>query len=120
MNGTILEINREALRNNLSTYRSLLKPETKIMVMVKAFAYGTGLTEVSELLQQEQVDYLGVAYLDEAVELRKNGIELPIMVMNPEMTDFDSFASNDLQDEIYSLAIIKRFIAIGYLEKIKL
>lgn len=111
--GTILEINFEALRRNLNQYRSRLKPETKLMVMVKAFAYGSGLSEVASFLQNEAADYLGVAYVDEAIELRKKGITLPIMIMNPEETDFSLFEKYDLEAEIYSPEILKRFIKSG-------
>lgn len=113
MNGTVLEINLSTLRANLNSYRVLLKEKTKIMVMVKAFAYGTGVFEIARFCQREQVDYLGVAYLDEAVEMRRNGINLPIMIMNSGMTDFGSFESDELQAVIYSHAILKRFIASG-------
>ncbi|MCP4458378.1 MAG: bifunctional UDP-N-acetylmuramoyl-tripeptide:D-alanyl-D-alanine ligase/alanine racemase [Cytophagales bacterium] len=108
--GTVLEVNFEAIRNNLNAYRNLLAANTKIMVMVKAFAYGAGLSEIASLLQHERVDYLGVAYVDEAIELRQNGINIPIMIMNPEETDFWKFEQHNLQAEIYSLDILKRFI----------
>jgi alanine racemase len=70
--------------NNLKAYQSLLKPETKLMAMVKAFSYGSGSYEIANVLQFNRVNYLAVAYADEGVELRKHGITLPIMVMNPE------------------------------------
>ncbi len=108
--GTILEINFEAIRNNLNTYRNLIAANTKIMVMVKAFAYGAGLSEIASLLQHERIDYLGVAYVDEAIELRRNGIDIPIMIMNPEEKDFWKFDQHNLQAEIYSLDILKHFI----------
>jgi alanine racemase len=81
---TVLEVNLNALVNNLNYYRSRLKPGTKIMAMVKAFSYGSGSFEIASVLQFHHVDYLTVAYADEGVELRKGGITLPIMVMNPE------------------------------------
>jgi len=81
---TILEINLDALVNNLNFFRSLLKPGTKVMIMVKAFAYGSGTFEIAKLLQFHKVDYLAVAIADEGISLRKNGIHLPILVMNPE------------------------------------
>lgn len=90
------------------------------MVMVKANAYGTGLVEVSKILEKEKVDALGVAYLEEAMTLREHGISLPIMVMNPEMTDFNLFESNNIQAGIYGLTIFKRFIASGSSAKIQL
>ncbi|HAA18931.1 MAG TPA: bifunctional UDP-N-acetylmuramoyl-tripeptide:D-alanyl-D-alanine ligase/alanine racemase, partial [Cytophagales bacterium] len=89
VHGTVLEVNLEALTHNLNVYRSRLQPETKLMVMVKALAYGSGSEEIAHLLQFHRVDYLAVAYADEGVYLRERGITLPIMVMNPSR---DSFA----------------------------
>lgn len=101
--GTILEINLEALTHNLNYYRAKLRPEVKIMVMVKAFAYGGGNFEIANLLQYHKVDYLGVAYVDEAIELRKGGIHIPIMVMNPSSDSFRLFKEFNLEPEIYSM-----------------
>ena len=110
MNGTVLEINCEAIRANLASYRSLLKPGVKTMAMVKANAYGLGLIEIAKLLQREQVGSLGVAYFDEALELRAEGISLPILVMNPELTDFRLYESNEIRAAIYSLPLLRRFV----------
>lgn len=101
--GTILEVNLENLIHNLNYYRSKLAPDTKIMVMVKALAYGGGNFEIANLLQFHKVDYLGVAYADEAVELRKNGIHIPIMIMNVSPTSFRLLKEYNLEPEIYSL-----------------
>lgn len=101
--GTILEVNLENLIHNLNYYRAKLAPETKIMVMVKALAYGGGNFEIANLLQFHKVDYLGVAYADEAVELRKNGIHIPIMIMNVSPTSFRLLKEYNLEPEIYSL-----------------
>ncbi|WP_109831273.1 bifunctional UDP-N-acetylmuramoyl-tripeptide:D-alanyl-D-alanine ligase/alanine racemase [Reichenbachiella versicolor] len=103
VHGTVLEVNLEKVTNNLNYYRSKLKEETKIMVMVKAFAYGGGNFEIANLLQYHKVDYLGVAYTDEAVELRKNGVHLPIMIMNASMDSFRLIKEYNLEPEIYSL-----------------
>ena len=108
--GTILEINLDALVHNLNFFRSQIKPKTKIMVMVKAFAYGSGSAEVANLLQFHRVDYLAVAYTDEGVELRKNGIKLPIMVMNPSIESFELLLEYDLEPEIYSFNLLNNFI----------
>src|SRR5690606_14178721 len=83
VHGTVMEINLGALVNNLNYFRERLNPKTRIMAMVKAFAYGSGSAEIANLLQYHKVDYLGVAYADEGVDLRRNNITLPIMVMNP-------------------------------------
>jgi len=106
---TVLEINLNALTHNLKLYQSLLKPETKIMAMVKAFSYGSGSFEIANQLQFNRVDYLAVAYADEGVELRKNGITLPIMVMNPEQRSFESMIQYNLEPEIYSLSLLEKF-----------
>jgi len=102
VHGTMLEINLENVVHNLNYYRSQLKPEVKMMVMVKAFAYGGGNFEIANLLQYHKVDYLGVAYADEAVNLRKNGIHLPIMIMNPAPESFRLLKEFNLEPEIYS------------------
>ncbi|MGC1241903.1 MAG: Mur ligase family protein, partial [Chryseosolibacter sp.] len=90
VHGTIMEIDLGALVHNLNYFKSCLKPSTKVMAMVKAFAYGSGSNEIANVLQYHKVDYLGVAYADEGVELRKNNITLPIMVMNPAQESFDT------------------------------
>ncbi|MBM3437028.1 MAG: bifunctional UDP-N-acetylmuramoyl-tripeptide:D-alanyl-D-alanine ligase/alanine racemase, partial [Bacteroidetes bacterium] len=99
---TVLEINLNALVNNLGYYRRKLKPETKIMAMVKAFSYGSGSFEIANILQYHRIDYLAVAYADEGVELRKAGITVPIMIMNPDQQSFDSIIKYDLEPEIFS------------------
>ncbi|MBL0309156.1 MAG: bifunctional UDP-N-acetylmuramoyl-tripeptide:D-alanyl-D-alanine ligase/alanine racemase [Bacteroidetes bacterium] len=106
---TVLEINLNAIAHNLKAYQSLLKAETKIMAMVKAFSYGSGSFEIANVLQFHRVDYLAVAYADEGVELRKNGITLPIMVMNPEWHSFETMIQYNLEPEIYSFALLERF-----------
>ena len=103
---TRLEVDLTAMLDNFNYYRSLLKPKVKIMVMVKAFSYGSGSFEVANLLQFHNADYLSVAYTDEGVDLRKAGIKLPIMVMNPEAEALDSLISNHLEPEIYSFKIL--------------
>ena len=107
---TVLEVDLNAMRQNLGYFRSLLADKTKIMVMVKAFSYGSGYVEVAKLLQDQSVDYLGVAFADEGVELRKAGISLPIIVMNPENSAFDLMMSYNLQPEIYSLSQLKALL----------
>jgi alanine racemase len=106
---TVLEISMDALVHNLKQYQRLLKPETKMMIMVKAFAYGSGGAEIAGILQYHNADYLGVAYTDEGVELRKSGISLPVMIMNPEESSFDAIIDNDLQPDLYSFEILKQF-----------
>ncbi len=106
---TILEINLDAITENLNFYRNRLGPEVKIMVMVKAFAYGSGSAEVAQLLQFHKVHYLAVAYADEGVTLRKNGIHLPIMVMNTGHADLNKLIQYDLEPEIFELNQLTTF-----------
>jgi Alr-MurF fusion protein len=108
---TVLEINLNAIAHNLKVYQSYLRPSTKVMGMVKAFAYGSGGAEIAGILQYHKVDYLGVAYADEGVELRKAGITLPIMVMNPEESAFDSLIEYNLEPDLYSFDILHSFDA---------
>ena len=99
---TVLEINFNHLVGNLNHFRSKIKPETKLMVMVKAFGYGSGNLEVSNVLQFHNVDYLTVAFADEGVELRRAGINLPIMVMSPEVNSYDNIIKYHLEPEVFS------------------
>lgn len=107
---TIMEVNLEALVRNLNYYRSRISSDTKIMAMVKAFSYGAGNVEIANTLQFHNVDYLTVAYADEGVELRKSGITLPIMVMNPEEESFDDIIKYNLEPDIYSFRILDDFV----------
>ena len=106
---TTLEINLNAIVSNLNYYKSQLLPNVKLMAMVKAFSYGNGSYEIANLLQFNQVDYLGVAFTDEGKELRKAGITLPIMVMNPEELSFNDMIKYNLEPEIFSLRIFELF-----------
>jgi Alr-MurF fusion protein len=106
---TVLEIDLSAIVHNLRQYQHILKPGTKIMAMVKAFAYGSGGIEIANVLEQNGVDHLGVAYTDEGVELRKSGIHLPVMVMNPEENSFAAITENRLEPEIYSFQMLSSF-----------
>ncbi|MBE0639865.1 MAG: bifunctional UDP-N-acetylmuramoyl-tripeptide:D-alanyl-D-alanine ligase/alanine racemase [Bacteroidales bacterium] len=103
---TVFEINLNALIHNLNFYRSKLKPSTKLMAMVKASSYGYGGFEIANALQFHKADYLAVAYADEALELRRAGINLPIMVMNPDEESMDSIIAYNLEPEIYSFRVL--------------
>jgi alanine racemase len=104
---TVLEIDLNAMAHNLKQYQQVLQPATKLMAMVKAFAYGTGSYEIANLLQFHKIDYLGVAYADEGVELRKAGINIPIMVMNTGENGFDALIQYNLEPVIYSFRLLK-------------
>jgi alanine racemase len=106
---TVLEINMEAIIHNLNYYKSLIPPETKKMVMVKALSYGSGTYEIAALLQHHGIDYLGVAFADEGVKLRKAGITSKIIVMNPDEDDINDTIDFHLEPEIYNLRILKLF-----------
>ncbi|MFP3592071.1 bifunctional UDP-N-acetylmuramoyl-tripeptide:D-alanyl-D-alanine ligase/alanine racemase [Chryseobacterium sp. SIMBA_038] len=106
---TVLEVNLNAILHNINYHKSLLKPETKMMAMVKANSYGLGSYEISEFLQHHHIDYLGVAYADEGVELRKKGITTPIVVMNPEQHSYDAIIEYNLEPEIYSFRVLDLF-----------
>ncbi|MBC3540791.1 bifunctional UDP-N-acetylmuramoyl-tripeptide:D-alanyl-D-alanine ligase/alanine racemase [Rufibacter sediminis] len=110
IHGTKLEVNLDALVHNLNYYRTKVPTQVKIMVMVKAFAYGAGAYEIANLLQFHRVDYLAVAYADEGISLREHGITLPIMVMNPSPDSFLKMQQYSLEPEIYSPDLLHRFL----------
>lgn len=107
---TILEVNLDAIVHNFNFYRSRLKPETKMVCMVKAFGYGAGSYELAKTLQEHRCDYLAVAVADEGAELRKEGISIPIIVMNPEFSSFNVLFENQLEPEVYSFRLLDAII----------
>lgn len=104
---TQLEINLNAIQHNLTYYKQQIGSQTKLMGMVKAFAYGAGAIEVASVLQNQGIDYLTVAYTDEGVQLRKNGIYVPIMVMNPQIQEFDLLTEYALEPEVYNFELLQ-------------
>lgn len=110
--GTHLTMRFESVLHNLNSYRELLG-RTKLMVMVKAYGYGGGSYELANFLQYHQVDYLGVAYVNEGIDLRKNGVKTPIMVMNPDWESLPLFEQYDLEPEIYSPEMLDHLISLG-------
>ena len=108
---TILEVNLGAMVENLNHYRSMLQhPETKIICMVKASAYGAGSYEIAKTLQEHHVDYLAVAVADEGVELRKAGITSSIIIMDPELTAFKTMFDYSLEPEVYNFHLLDALI----------
>ncbi len=107
---TVLEINLSALAKNIKTYKNKLNEGTKLLCMVKAFGYGAGSKQISSTLHQAGVDYLGVAYTDEGVELRKDGVKTPIIVMNAEKGSFAELIEYNLEPSIYSFKQLDDFI----------
>jgi alanine racemase len=110
---TVLEVNLDAISHNLNEFRRHLDPGTRIMAMVKAFAYGAGPAEISALLEYHRVSYLAVAYADEGVELRNSGVTLPVMVMNPDPSASEQLVKYSLEPEIYSLSSLEQFAAVA-------
>ena len=107
---TTLEVNLAALVDNLNYYRSFMRPDTRMVCMVKASAYGTGAVEVAKTLQDHRVDYLAVAVADEGVVLRQAGITTGILIMNPEMSALDTLFAYDLEPEVYSFRLLDALI----------
>lgn len=107
---TILEVNLGAMIANLNYYRSLLQPETKMVCMVKASAYGAGSYEIAKTLQEHHADYLAVAVADEGAELRKAGITASIIIMNPELTAFKTMFDYKLEPEVYNFHLLDSLI----------
>ncbi len=107
---TVLEVNLNAVVANLNYYRSFLKPETKMVCMIKADAYGAGSVEIAKTLQDHRVDYLAVAVADEGAMLRGKGITANIMIMNPEMSAFKTMFDNELEPEVYSFRLLDALI----------
>ena len=116
---TILEVNLNVLVENLNYYRNMMRPETKMVCMVKASAYGAGAVEIARTLQEQRVDYLAVAVADEGVTLRKAGITQGIMVMNPEIAAFREILEAHLEPEVYSFALLEAFISAVQREGLK-
>ncbi len=115
---TVLEVNLNAVVSNLNYYRSFMKPETKLVCMIKADAYGAGSVEIAKTLQDHRVDYLAVAVADEGAMLRGNGITSNIMIMNPEMSAFKTMFDNDLEPEVYSFRLLDALVKAAEAEGI--
>lgn len=107
---TVLEIDMDGLRNNYQFYRTKIHPDTKILVMVKAFAYGAGADKIAQFLERQNVDYLGVAYADEGVALRNSGIQTPILVLNAEPFSYETIIEHQLEPAIFSKKSLDEFI----------
>ncbi|WP_188049463.1 bifunctional UDP-N-acetylmuramoyl-tripeptide:D-alanyl-D-alanine ligase/alanine racemase [Flavobacterium sp. GP15] len=116
---TVLEINLNAISYNLNFFKAKLQPNVKIMVMVKAFGYGNGGFEIAKLLEHHKVDYLGVAFADEGIALKSMGIQMPIMVLNPENTSFSAIIQHQLEPEIYSLKGLRAFLKMAAQKELK-
>jgi len=112
---TALLINLQSIAHNLNYYRSIINPATRIMAMVKAFGYGSGSWEIAGAMQFHRVDYLAVAYVDEGVTLRQSGIDLPIMVMNPNRDSLETMLAWQLEPEIYNQGLLDSLTGMMHL-----
>ena len=115
---TTLEVNLNALVDNVNHFRSMMKPGTKMTCMIKADGYGTGAVEIAKTLQDHQVDYMAVAVADEGVTLRRNGVTANIMVMNPEMTSFKTLFDYELEPEVYNFRLLDALVKAAQKEGI--
>ncbi len=106
---TVLEIDSKAIQHNLRYFRSKIKPQTKLLVVVKAFAYGSEPLAVAKILEKEKIDYLAVAYTNEGVSLRKVGIELPILVLHPQIENLENIINYNLEPNLYNFQIFQTF-----------
>jgi len=110
---TVLEIDLKALGHNYKYLRSKIKPETKFMAVVKAYAYGSDSVAISKYLQDLGADYFAVAYVNEGIDLRNNGITAPILVLHPQKVHFKTLIEHHLEPNIYSKSILSDFIAVA-------
>jgi len=110
---TVLEIDLSKLKHNFEFIKSKLKPETKILAVVKAFAYGSDAEAVANYLQDLDVDYLAVAYVSEGIQLRKAGIHKPIIVLHPQSVNFKSLIEHCLEPNLYNFRVLKEFVSLA-------
>lgn len=108
-NPTVLEIDAAAIEHNLHYFRSKIKESTKLLVVIKAFAYGSDLVIVANILEKQKVDFLAVAYADEGIILRKANIKLPILVLHPQIENFEEIIAYDLQPNLYNFRTLEAF-----------
>lgn len=107
---TVLEVNLDAMVHNFNNFRAKIKPETGIVCMLKASGYGAGSYELAKTLQSQGAAYIAVAALDEGFDLRKAGIKMPIMVLNPKGVNYKALFQNKLEPEIYSFEMLYEII----------
>ena len=112
-NPTVFEIDSKAVIYNLNYFRSHIQNTTKLLVVVKALAYGSDSIAIAKLLEDQKIDYLAVAYVDEGVELRKANIKLPILVLHPQLENFDKIIAYDLEPNLYNFRSLDQFIILS-------
>ena len=118
-NPTVLEIDTSAINHNLRFFKSKIQEKTKILVVIKAFAYGSDLVAIGQILEQQKIDYLAVAYTEEGVSLRKANINLPILVLHPQVENFETIIKNNLEPNLYNFRTLNHFIKIAASKKLK-
>ncbi len=118
-NPTVLEIDTSAIKHNLQYFKSKIHEATKLLVVIKAFAYGSNAVAIAKILEQQNVDYLAVAYTEEGVALRKANIKLPILVLHPQVENFESLINYNLEPSLYNFKSLNYFIAIAAIKKLK-
>jgi len=107
---TVLEIHSKAIKHNLQYFQSKLQDHTKTLVVIKAFSYGSDAIEIAKILADQGIDYLAVSYASEGIELRNAGINLPILVLHPQVENFDRIISYNLEPTIYSQRSLELFL----------
>jgi alanine racemase len=112
-NPTVLEIDTNAIKYNLQYFRSQIQNNTKLLVVLKAFAYGSDSVAIAKLLEKQNVDYLAVAYTDEGIVLREANIKLPILILHPQLENFDKIIPYDLEPNLYNFRSLNKFIEIA-------
>ncbi len=118
-NPTVLEIDTSAINHNLHFFKSKIQEKTKLLVVIKAFAYGSDLVAIGQILEQQKIDYLAVAYTEEGVSLRKANINLPILVLHPQVENFETIIKNNLEPNLYNFRTLNHFIKIAASKKLK-
>ena len=116
---TVLEIDTSAIIHNLHFFKSRIQEKTKLIVVIKAFAYGSDLIAIGQILEQQKIDYLAVAYTEEGVSLRKANINLPILVLHPQVENFETIIKNNLEPNLYNFRTLNHFTRIANSKKLK-
>ncbi len=118
-NPTVLEIDVSAIQHNLNYFKSKIKNNTKLLVVIKAFGYGSDSIAIAKILEKENADYLAVVYADEGINLRKAGITLPILVLHPQIENFASIITHNLEPNLYNFKTLQAFIQLSQKKKLK-
>ncbi|WP_369048312.1 alanine racemase [Tenacibaculum sp. UWU-22] len=109
---SVLEIDAKAVKHNLNFFKQKLQPNTKILVVVKAFGYGSDAVDIAKIVENE-VDYFAVAYANEGITLRKAGIKKPILVLHPQLPNIESLIDHRLEPNLYNFKILDAFLALA-------